>query len=196
MVAVEEVEPSSRPFGLVLIVEDDLLVRRALVELMRSHADRIVEARGVDGALRVLRTEDVHLVLLDVRLGRGSGVDVARFAATRVPAPAVVAISGSASAKEGFELAHYGVRAYMAKAELAERMDEIVALAHDAPRLDPLLKAQVGVRSVRELQESVRDLMLDQALALEDGNLARAAKRLGVTRQAVQQMMRRRYKPD
>jgi DNA-binding transcriptional LysR family regulator len=38
--------------------------------------------------------------------------------------------------------------------------------------------------------------MLDQALALERGSLSGAAKRLGVTRQAVQQMARRRFKEE
>jgi transcriptional regulator of acetoin/glycerol metabolism len=112
------------------------------------------------------------------------------------PAPAVIAISGAAQASEGFALAVHGVRAFIPKAELADRMDELVYRARTAPALDPFLKAQVGVRGVKELQETVRDTMLDQALALEEGNAPRAAKRLGITRQALHQLLQRRKKGE
>ncbi len=172
-------------------------MRRTLLRLMGPRCEVVLEADSVTSAARTLRKEDdIDLILLDVRLGDESGVEVAVFASHLNPAPAVIAISGSADATEGFALACYGVRAYIPKAELAERMDELIVLARAAPALDPMLKAQVGVRSVKEMQEAVRDMMLDQALALEEGNQARAAKRLGVSRQAVQQMMRRRAKGE
>lgn len=201
MSALEPEPQSEHDFGTVLVVEDDPLMRRTLLRLMELRSAALHEAATVTDAVRVLREEHktgrpVDLVLLDVRLGDESGVDVAAFASHLIPAPAVIAISGSANAAEGFALAHHGVRAYVPKAELAERMDELMALARGAPAPDPLFKAQVGVRSVKDMQDSVRDVMLDQALALEKGNQARAAKRLGVTRQAVQQMMRRRGKGE
>ncbi len=194
--SLDDPRDPAHDFGIVLVVEDDPIMRRTLLRLMAPRCAQLLEADSVTSAARQLRlAEDpIDLVLLDVRLGDESGVDVASLASHLNPAPAVIAISGSADAAEGFALACYGVRAYIPKSELAHRMDELIVLARSAPALDPMLKAQVGVRSVKEMQEAVRDMMLDQALALEEGNQARAAKRLGVSRQAVQQMMRRREK--
>jgi two-component system, response regulator RegA len=191
---LEDAEEQEHELGLVLVVEDQEAVRRTMVRLLEPRAAHFLEAATVRQAVAILRKQRVELVLLDVCLGEESGVAVAAAAARQTPAPAVVAVSGAASAQEAFALAQHGVRAFIPKSALALRIDELAGLARDAPPLESFLKAQVGVRSVGEMQEAVRDLMLEQALGLEDGNQAAAARRLGVTRQAVQQMMRRRDK--
>lgn len=183
-------------FGVVLVVEDDPVMGATLKRLFERRATRVLTSDSVATAKKVLTAVSVDLVILDVRLQGESGLEVATFASALVPAPAVVAVSGAAGPEEAFALAQLGVRAYIPKAEIAARIPEIVELARDVPPLAPVVKAQVGRRSVREVQEVVRDAMLDQALALEHGSLAGAAKRLGVTRQAVQQMARRRFKDD
>ncbi len=179
----------------VLVVEDDPLVRRTLVRLLTRRANKVRETGRVDHALRILREEEkVSLVVLDVRLGDESAVSVAAAAARKVPAPAVVAVSGSATAEEAFELARHGVRAFIPKAQLAMNLDRIVRLARRAPPLEPVLKAQVGARPWKEAQDAVRDVMLEQALAMEEGSQAGAARRLGMTRQAIHEIMNRREK--
>jgi DNA-binding NtrC family response regulator len=183
-------------FGFVLIVEDDARMRATLARLFERRARVVLAAGTVVEAKALLSAHRVELVVLDVRLKGESGLEVATFASGLVPAPAVIAVSGAAGPEEAFALAQLGVRAYIPKAEIAARIHEIVELARDVPPLAPVVKAQVGRHSVREVQEVVRDAMLDQALALERGNLSGAAKRLGVTRQAVQQMARRRFKDE
>lgn len=180
--------------GAVLLVEDEPGMRLALRRLLASRAERVAEATNVTEALAALEAEKFDLVVLDVRLGDESGVEVARAIAQRVPAPAVVAVSGDASPEEAFDLAQCGVRAYVPKGELPDRLDELVAIAREAPPIEGITKAQVGSRTVRDVQEVVRDVMLDQALAATGGNQSEAAKLLGVSRQAVQQMVARRRK--
>lgn len=177
----------------VLVVEDDPLVRRTLVRLMSGKGWKVRETGRVDHALRALREEKiVSLVLLDVRLGDQSAVSVAAAAARKTPAPAVVAISGSATPEEAFELGRHGVRAFVPKVQLVSKLDQLLALAKRVPPLEPVLKAQVGARALKDAQDTVRHVMLDEALALEEGCQAGAARRLGLTRQAVQQLMQRR----
>lgn len=179
----------------VLVVEDDPLVRRTLVRFMSQYAHKVREAGRMDHAFRVLRDEErIQLVLLDVRLGDQSAVRIAAAAARKVPAPAVVAISGSASAEEAFELAQHGVRAFVSKAELPAKMGQLLELASRVPPLEPVLKAQVGARPWKDAQDAARDVMLEQALAMEEGSQSGAARRLGLTRQAVQSLMQRRGK--
>jgi two-component system response regulator RegA len=181
--------------GRVLLVEDEDGMRLALRRLLEGRAEHIEEARTVAEALEALsapRFERFDLVVLDVRLGDESGVDVAAAIVDRVPAPAVVAVSGDASPQEAFDLGRLGVRAYIPKGELPSRLDELVALVREAPPVEGIAKAQVGARSVRDVQDVVRDVMLDQALAESGGNQSEAARLLGVSRQAVQQMVSRR----
>jgi transcriptional regulator with GAF, ATPase, and Fis domain len=51
--------------------------------------------------------------------------------------------------------------------------------------------ALVGSLGVDEVQHQIRQSMLAEALRQSQGNLTRAARLLGVTRQAVQQMLDR-----
>ncbi|HEY8431647.1 MAG TPA: response regulator [Sandaracinaceae bacterium] len=191
----ERDEQDGKAAPCVLVVEDDPLVRRTLVRLMSGKGWKVRETGRVDHALRALREEKiVSLVLLDVRLGDQSAVGVAAAAARKTPAPAVVAISGSATPEEAFELGRYGVRAFVPKVQLVAKLDQLLALAKRVPPLEPVVKAQVGARALKETQDTVRYVMLDEALALEQGSQAGAARRLGLTRQAVQQLMQRRGK--
>lgn len=178
-------------FDVVLVVEDEDDVRATIVRAMERRAVRVLEARDVAEAKAVLLHQRVDLVLLDVRLGEESGIEVAAFAGQLTPSPPIIAISGAAGPEEGFALAVYGVRAYLPKAELVDRMDELATLARRAASLEPFVKAQVGLRTVKELADSVRQVMIAEALALEDGHQARAARKLGLSRQAVQQTVRR-----
>ncbi|MCA9607733.1 MAG: response regulator [Myxococcales bacterium] len=150
------------------------------------------EAGSVDRAIARLREEaPFDVVLLDVRLGTESGVEVARAAWQMSPAPAIVATSGEASRAEMFELGRLGVRAFVDKAELSARLGDLLALAAQPSPVEPHAITQVGHSTMAETVASVRRAMLEQALGLEDGSCARASVRLGVSRQAVQQLRER-----
>lgn len=117
-------------FGRALVVEDDPLLRRALVRGLRARGIDALEAENVVGAERLLRCEP-DLVLTDVKLPDGSGHDVARRAAALCPPPLVVAMSAEATPAEAFRLAELSVRMYMPKPftvdELEARLAETIA---------------------------------------------------------------------
>ncbi len=62
----------------ILLVDDHVIVRQALRLLIESHSDMkvIAEAGGCDEALEKARREIPDLVLLDLDLGSGSGLDI------------------------------------------------------------------------------------------------------------------------
>ncbi|MFK7989456.1 MAG: response regulator [Sandaracinaceae bacterium] len=198
MDAPEEEEESPPLLGTVLVVEDDAMMRGRLSRSFRRRGIRVLEAATVRAARRKLKDIDVELVLLDIRLGDESGVEVARLAVERTPAPAVLAVSGAASPEEAFALARLGVRAYLPKTEVATYLDRLaevaIEIARIPPPLEPIAKAQVGVRDAKDVDNAVRQAMLEQALGLSAGNHAIAARRLGISRQAVQQRVSRRKK--
>lgn len=116
-----------------MVVEDDPLLRRALVRGLRARGIDALEAENVVGAERLLRCEP-DLVLTDVKLPDGSGHDVARRAAALCPPPLVVAMSAEATPAEAFRLAELSVRMYMAKPFTVDELEERLAetLAEDA----------------------------------------------------------------
>jgi DNA-binding response OmpR family regulator len=76
---------------LVLVVEDDVSVRRPLVKFLEMHGFSVVTAETADEGLDALRTHRVVAAVVDLRLRRGSGRDVVASTPADVP---VIIFSG------------------------------------------------------------------------------------------------------
>jgi len=181
----------TRPISTVLVIEDEAHVLRALARRATRFAERVLQASTVAEALEHLQHHP-DLIILDVRLPDGSGEDVARAARNLRPRPMIVALSGKASAAEGFGLAQMGVGAYLAKPLIPEELTAAVEeLRRSAPRICEAATDAVGELPMPYVQKSVRNAMLKEALTQVGGNMSHAAELLGVTRQAVQQHLRK-----
>ena len=66
----------AKTLGKILIVDDDRFVRMALTEALRSWEYETVEADSVASAKSTFTDEDPLVVLLDIDLPDGSGIDV------------------------------------------------------------------------------------------------------------------------
>ena len=81
-------------------MEDDDRVRAVVRRTLAAHGYRVVEAPGAAAALAVACASSAppDLLLTDVILADGNGVDVARAASARWPGLPIVFISGYAGA--------------------------------------------------------------------------------------------------
>lgn len=176
----------------LLVVEDDAALRTALVR-WAIDGDDFAEVVGVGSLVEAFDalSESFDVLVTDVSLPDGSAVFLVEAAARRRPAPAVVAMSGKANADQGFRLARAGASSYLSK---PFTLSELGAAIHGALRepidLGPGVVTHVGRVPLAVVQQRVRKLMVDQALAMTQANRTRAGRLLGVTRQAVQQMLR------
>jgi DNA-binding response OmpR family regulator len=76
---------------LVLVVEDDVSVRRPLVKFLEMHGFAVVTAETSDEGLEALKTHKLTAAVVDLRLRRGSGRDVVISTPADVP---VIIFSG------------------------------------------------------------------------------------------------------
>jgi DNA-binding response OmpR family regulator len=76
---------------IVLVVEDDVSVRRPLVKFLEMHGFTVVSAETSDEALDALQKNRFVAAVVDLRLKRGSGRDVV---ASAPPAMPVIIFSG------------------------------------------------------------------------------------------------------
>jgi DNA-binding response OmpR family regulator len=76
---------------LVLVVEDDVSVRRPLVKFLEIHGFAVVAADTAENALDALRREPVVAAVVDLRLRLGSGRDVVVSTPAKIP---VIIFSG------------------------------------------------------------------------------------------------------
>jgi DNA-binding NtrC family response regulator len=84
---------TARPF-VILYVEDNDFIRQSFAELLATDERLIVGAADGASARQVLREQEVHLLMTDINLPDGSGLDVARDALRQNPALPVIVCSG------------------------------------------------------------------------------------------------------
>lgn len=85
---------------LVLVVEDDVSVRRPLVKFLEMHRFAVVTAETADEGLDALKKNKVLAAVVDLRLRRGSGRDVVMSIPHDVP---VIIFSGVPSESQELE---------------------------------------------------------------------------------------------
>jgi DNA-binding response OmpR family regulator len=85
---------------LVLVVEDDISVRRPLVKFLEMHGFSVVTAETADEGLKQLSEHRPVAAVVDLRLKRGSGRDVVSAAPAEVP---IIIFSGVPSESAEFE---------------------------------------------------------------------------------------------
>ncbi len=97
-----EPTPNQRP--LILVVEDEALVRMTLVDVLEDAGFRVIEAVNADEALQVLKAvSGIDAVVTDVEMPRGSinGFELARRVRTDRQEIGVLIASGRAAPKPG-----------------------------------------------------------------------------------------------
>jgi len=136
----------------LLVVDDEGSARTTLTLLLRRRGHRVLEAEGVESAMKRL-TEDVFdVVITDLRMRDGDGLDVLRAAKTHAPATEVIlltAYAGWESAKEAIRL---GALDYFEKGrepdELFHRIDKALAeraLRRENENLRHQLRERYGI---------------------------------------------------
>jgi DNA-binding NtrC family response regulator len=94
----------------LLIVDDEPAARTTLAILLRKRGHRVVQAEGAKAAAQVLEEAAFDLVITDLRMPDGDGLEVLRAARAHSPEAAVIlltAYAGWESAKEAMQLGAY-----------------------------------------------------------------------------------------
>lgn len=174
----------------VLVVEDEVAVGEALCEGLREWGASVEWVRTQREAIAAC-AQPFELLVLDIQLPDGSGVALAELVVRARPAPMVLAIGAPHSARDAFRLAQLGAVGFLEKPfERPELEQTLEQLFEQSPDYLPHMIAIVGRVGFREVLDRVRRSMAEQALAMSAGNKTGAARLLGITRQAVQQLIR------
>jgi CheY-like chemotaxis protein len=180
-----------RRFHRALVVEDGARLRATVTEQLGEWAADVRACGTVTGAMELVTGWHPDLLLLDFRLPDGDARQLLRRMAANGPVPTVVAMSAFARPAESFELAALGVRAYLQKPFTGEALEAALSEALAAPELGPQLRDAVGKAPLQQVEDSVRDTMVNEALKRSGGSKRGAARLLGVSRQVLQHILRK-----
>jgi two-component system, response regulator PdtaR len=109
----------------VLIVEDESLLRISAAEMVADAGYDVVEAGNADEAIAILQARsDIHIVFTDIQMpGSMDGLKLARFVRDRWPPIKLVATSGHVTIGEG-DLPEGGL--FIPKPYTAARIAEVL----------------------------------------------------------------------
>jgi DNA-binding NarL/FixJ family response regulator len=115
----------------VLLVDDHDLIRQGLARAFERSSDFVVagEAGTLTEGLRLVRDLDPDVVVTDVRLPDGTGLDLVRKARVQRPDLGIVVLTMYAGDEQLFEALEAGASAFVAKDAPS---DDVVAAARHA----------------------------------------------------------------
>ena len=139
----------------ILVVDDERAIGIAIQRLLAARGHEVETARSVEEALDRLGRASVHLVITDLGLGTGSGMDVLRWVREHAPETAVVMITAYGSERTAVEAMKLGAADYVPKPfdndelELVvERVLEGIALRRDVARLQEQVTSAYRFESI------------------------------------------------
>jgi DNA-binding NtrC family response regulator len=132
----------------LLVVDDEPAARSTLALLLRKRGHHVLEAAGVTAATKCLAQEVVDLVVTDLRMPDGDGLDVLQAAKAQAPATEVILLTAYAEWKSAKEAIRLGALDYFEK---GHEPDE---LYH---RIDKALAARALRRENENLREQLRE---------------------------------------
>lgn len=120
----------------VLIVEDELLIRMDAIEMIEAAGFDTLEAANADEAIAILATRpDIHVVFTDIQMpGSMDGVKLAHFVRDRWPPIKIIATSAHIRV-QGYELPNGGrflPKPYTAE-EVARHLRDLTGFEPGAP---------------------------------------------------------------
>jgi len=124
------------PRGRLLVVDDEAPIRQALSDLFTRVGFEVETASGPEAALDSVRTRPVDLVLLDLRLGTASGLDLLPKLKADQPEAAVIVLTALATIETAVEAMRRGA-------------DNFLTKPLDPPRLLALVEKGLESRALR-----------------------------------------------
>ena len=153
----------------VLVVDDEesvVVTIKAILELDGSH---VLTATSATLARQLVRQHDLDLVLTDLRLEDGDGLDVLRAVRERSADTVTIMLTGYASLESAIQAIRAGAYDYLVKPSEVEELRSTVARGLERRRLGLELEArvkdlEVANREIATLNESLQQ-RVDEATA-------------------------------
>ncbi len=149
----------------LILADDHAVVRAGTRQLLERQPDLHVVGEAADGeeAVRLAKELKPHVVVMDVRMPKMSGVEATRRIKQEVPEVAVLVLTAHDDDEYVFALLQAGANGYLLKtAEMEELVKAIRAVAAGQSALDPVVTGKVVAqfasgRSLPDVLANVKD---------------------------------------
>ena len=185
----------------VLIIEDDSALRSSIVQTLELEDLEPIPTSSFTQARRSIRSNFKGVVLSDIKMPDRDGFEVLNFVRARDPDLPVVLLTGYSDVPTAMRAIKEGAYDYLEKPCDPDRLIDTLRRALDHRSLvlenrairDELVDQQSVVEggTLSEQLELHERKVIEQALAMENGKVSMAAKRLGIPRNTLYDHMTR-----
>ncbi len=155
-----------------LVADDHPAMRRAVTEILRANGVQVIgEAADGEEALAKIELRKPQVALVDIRMPRLSGVEVARRVSRSTPETAVILYSGYGDKALLIEALDAGARGFVLKeAPLVDLHRAIETVARGGTYVDPVLAGALASAEVAAKLPSLTQRERDVLRLLADGH--------------------------
>ncbi|WP_310005390.1 sigma-54 dependent transcriptional regulator [Flavobacterium granuli] len=132
----------------ILIIDDEEKLRHLLARIIKSEGFDVIEAPDLKSGFKKLETNDIDVVLCDVKLPDGNGVDFLQKIKPAFPITEVILLTAFGKISDGVQAMKNGAFDYIVK---GDDNDKIIPLLYKA-----LEKVQLQ-KKVKQLEKRISD---------------------------------------
>jgi two-component system NtrC family response regulator len=119
----------------VLIIDDEQTLRGLLARIIQLEGYTVLQATTIKEGLRILSREIVHVVVSDVKLPDGNGVDLTARIHTEHPGVEVIVITAFGTIEDGVKAIKNGAFDYLTKGDHQEKIIPLISKASEKAML-------------------------------------------------------------
>lgn len=180
-----DAKPSPKPS--VLLVDDDERLRSRMARAFEERGYEAQQADGYDAALAIAAQESTEFAVVDLRMPGKSGLEVVRELHRIDSATKIVVLTGYGSIATALEAMRLGATHYLTK---PADVDEVIA-SFDRDHAEPGQGTVLPEAAAPETPSLARVEWehIQRVLTDCDGNITKAAERLGIHRRSLQRKL-------
>jgi len=123
------------PIEKIIVLEDDLVVRRSLEQQLRYKRYDVASATTIAEAQELLTKDNFDLMIVDVRLPDGNGIDLLKQLQSRPAKPLIVMVSGFGTVDLAVECMSNGAFTFLTKPFSPEQLAVTLKKAEEHTQL-------------------------------------------------------------
>jgi DNA-binding NtrC family response regulator len=135
----------------LLVIDDEAGIRYTIREVLQTPELRVLSAENSEEGVRLVRDEAPDVVLLDIRLGHESGLEVFHRLRAIDPKLLVVFITGHGTAETAIEAMKLGAFDYLVK---PLDLTELQHVVEQALKISHLMRVPAAVDSATQLSDT------------------------------------------
>lgn len=121
--------------GNILVVDDEIKLRSLLKRIISLEGYTVYEAADVKNAIRVVNKEDIDVVVCDVKLPDGSGLEFTRDIKARANHVEIILLTAHANIPDVVQAMRLGAFDYISKGDDNDKLLPLIANAVEKARL-------------------------------------------------------------